>query len=179
MKRSLSVPVLLVFVVIAFACQPPPSGLTDAQKAAIADSAKTVAKDVARGIQNLDGPAVLARYSSAPDARFIENGFVYESYAAFKDSLYADFATFDSLSPQIDALDVVVLGAEAAAATESFHFTGKTKDGDYVDGQGVISIIVQQRAGRWQIVQSHESELPIAESDATPAPANQKPAKKM
>ena len=161
MKTSRSSLVVLAFAIIAFACQPPPAVLTDAQKATIADSAKAVAQDVARGLQKLDGPAVFARCSSDPDARYLENGFLYSSYGAFKDSLYADFTTLDSLSTQIDALNVVVLGAEAAVITESFQFTAMTKTGEEVEGKGVASMVVQLRAGRWQIVQSHESELNV------------------
>ena len=161
MKTSLSSLVVLSFVIIAFACHPQPSVLTDAQKSAIADSAKAVAQDVARGLQKLDGPAVLARCSSDIDARYVENGFVYSSYGAFKDSLFSDFSTLDSLSTQIDALEVVVLGAETSVVTESFQFTAITKAGEEVEGKGVASMVVQLRAGRWQIVQSHESELNV------------------
>jgi ketosteroid isomerase-like protein len=180
MKTSLSSLVFVAFVIIAFACQPQPSVLTDAQKAAIADSAKAVAQEVVRGVQNLNGAAVFARFSSDPDARYLENGFLYASYSAFKDSLYADFATLDSLSTQIDASDVVVLGAEAAVITESFHFTATTKAGEQVEGQGVASIVVQLRAGRWQIVHSHESELNVAELDTTlgPPPAAERSSRK-
>jgi hypothetical protein len=180
MKTSLSSVVFLAFVIIAFACQPQPSVLTDAQKAAIADSAKGVAQEVGRGIQTLNGAAVLARCSSDPDARYLENGFLYASYGAFKDSLYADYAMLSPVSYQIDVLDVVVLGSEAAAITESFHFTVKTKADEEVKGQGIASFVVQKREGRWQIIQWHESELNNTELEAAEAslPAKQEPAKK-
>jgi hypothetical protein len=165
---SLIVPALLI---TAIGCQPQPSALTDAQKAAIADSARAVVQDVVRGIHNLNGPAVFARISSDPDARFLENGFLYASYRAFKDSLFGDFPALDSLAIESDASDVVVLGAEAAVVTESFHFAATTKAGEDLEGQGVASIVVQLRAGRWQIVHSHESELNVAGVDTTFAPA--------
>jgi ketosteroid isomerase-like protein len=169
MKTSRSTFILLAFVIVAFACQPQPSALTDAQKAVIADSARAVVQDVVRGVQNLNAQAVFARFSSDPDARFLENGFLYASYSAFKDSLTGDLPTLDSLSAQIDASDVVVLGAEAAVVTESFHFMARTKAGEDLEGQGVASIVVQLRAGRWQIVHSHESELNVAVEDSTSA----------
>jgi ketosteroid isomerase-like protein len=128
-----------------------------------------VVQDVVRGVQNLNAQAVFARFSSDPDARFLENGFLYASYSAFKDSLTGDLPTLDSLSAQIDASDVVVLGAEAAVVTESFHFMARTKAGEDLEGQGVASIVVQLRAGRWQIVHSHESELNVAVEDSTSA----------
>jgi hypothetical protein len=180
MKTSLSSLVFLAFLIIAFACQPQPSVLTDSQKATIADSAKAVAQEVARGIQALNGAAVLARCSSDPDARFLENGFLYASYGAFRDSLLADYATLTPVSYQIDALDVVVLDADAAAITESFHFTVKTKAGEEVKGQGIATIVVQKRQGRWQIIQWHESELNNSELETAEAdlPAKVEPAKK-
>jgi hypothetical protein len=169
MKTSLSGLVIFVLVIFAFACQPQPTVLTDAQKAAITDSAKSVAQDVARGVQTLNGAAVLARCSSDPDARYLENGFLYSSYGAFKDSLYADYAELSPVSHKIDMLDVVVLSADAAAITESFHFTVKTKAGDEVKGQGIASIVVQKREGRWQIIQWHESELSNSELETAEA----------
>jgi hypothetical protein len=169
--RRLSL-VILAFAIIAFACQPQPSTLTDAQKAAIADSAKSVAQEVARGVETLNGAAVLARCSADPDARYLENGFLYASFGAFKDSLYADYATLEPVSYQIDAMDVVVLGVEAAAITESFHFTVKTKAGEEVKGQGIASLVAQKRQGRWQIIQWHESELDNSELEAALASPN-------
>jgi hypothetical protein len=170
MKTFFSSFVVLALVIIAFGCQSQQSPLTDAQKAAIADSARAVVQDVVKGVQSLNGPAAFARISSDPDARFLENGFLYASYSAFKDSLYGDFPTLDSLSVHSDVSDVVVLGAEAAVVTQSFHFTATTKAGEDLEGQGVASIVVQLRAGRWQIVQTHESELNVAEQDTTMAP---------
>ena len=179
MKTSLSNLIVFALVIIAFACQSQPPALTDAQKTAVADSARTVIQDVMKGVQNLNGPAVFARISSDPDARFLENGFLYASYDAFKDSLYGDLPTLDSLSIQSVATDVVV-PPEAAVVTESFRFTAATKAGEDLEGQGVASIVVQLRAGRWQIVHSHESELNVAEMDTTfaPAPAAEKSSRK-
>jgi hypothetical protein len=171
MRSILSTLFVLALVFIASGCQPQPSALTDVQKAAITDSAKAVVQEVLNGIQNLNGTGVFARISSDPDARFLENGFLYASYGAFKDSLTGDLPTLDSLSIQPVASDVVVLGAEAAVVTESFRFTAATKAGEDLEGQGVASIVVQLRAGRWQIVHSHESELNMAEMDTTLAPA--------
>jgi uncharacterized protein (TIGR02246 family) len=180
MKTPLYSLLFITFVFIAFACQPQPSALTDAQKGVIADSAKAVAQQVAGGIQALDGAAVMARFSSDPDARFLENGFLYASYSAFKDSLVADFATLSTVSYQIDASNVVVLGADAAVITESFHFSVKPKTDEEVKGQGIASLVVQMRNGRWQIIQWHESELSPSDTEETMSSptAKEGPAKK-
>jgi ketosteroid isomerase-like protein len=94
--------------------------------------------------------------------------------------LFADYAELSPVSYKTDVLDVVVLGADAAAITQSFHFTVKTKAGEEVKGQGISSIVVQKREGRWQIIQWHESELNNSELEAAEAslPAAQEPAKK-
>ena len=180
MKRSLSGVVLLGLVILGYGCQPQPSVLTDSQKAAVADSAKAVAHEVARGVQTLNATAVLARCSSDPDARFLENGFLYSSYAAFRDTLHADYATLSPVSYQIDGMDVVVLDADAAAVTEWFHFAVQTKAGEEVKGQGIASMVVQKRQGRWQVIQWHESELNNSELETAEAglPAKVAPAKK-
>ena len=83
MKSFLSSLIILAPVIIASGCQPQPLALTDVQKAAIADSARAVVQDVVKGVQNLNGPGVFVRISSDPDARFLENGFLYASYGAF------------------------------------------------------------------------------------------------
>jgi len=124
--------------------------------------------------QKLSGAAFIERFSSDPDARYVENGVLYcslDSLKAFADNFYG---LLESLTNPIDALDVVVLGAESAVVTAPFHFTVKTKAGKEINGQGVFSAVVQLRAGRWQIVQSHESELNLAELMAAMAPPEPK-----
>jgi ketosteroid isomerase-like protein len=79
-----------------------------------------------------------------------------------------------SLTPQVDAFDIVVLGSEATVVTAPFHFSIKTKVGKEIKSQGVYSAVVQLRAGRWRVVQSHESELNIAELMAAMAPPKPK-----
>ena len=71
---------------------------------------------------------------------------------------YVDLApTLESLQNTLDAMDVLVLGPDAASVTAPFHFTFKPKGRPEYKAQGVFSVIVQRRAGSWKIVQSHES----------------------
>jgi hypothetical protein len=174
MKTSLLSLGIFAFALLAFSCQPQPAALTDAQKAAIADSAKTVVQEVFRGAQKLSGAAFIRHFSSDPGARYVENGVLFRSLDSLKASADNLYGMLESLTNPIDALDVVVLGAEAAAVTAPFNFTAKTKAGKEVNGQGVFSAVVQLRAGRWLIVQSHESELNLAELMAAMAPPKSK-----
>ena len=173
MKTSLTVGIL-VLALLAFSCQPQSAALTDAQKSAIADSVKAVVQEVFIGAQKLSGAAFIHRFSSDPDARFVENGVLYSSPDSVKAGADNLYGMLQSLANPIDAFDVVVLGAEAASVTAPFHFTVKTKAGKDVKGQGVFSAVVQFRAGRWQIVQSHESELNLAQVMADMAPPKPK-----
>jgi hypothetical protein len=174
MKTSLLDLAILVLVLLAFSCQPQPTVLTDAQKAAIADSAKAVVQDHFAGAQKLTGKAFFQSYSSDPDVRYVENGVLYPSLASAKASVDSSYGMLESLTPGVDTFDVVVLGPEAAAVTAPFHFTLKTKAGKEAKGQGVFSAVVQLRAGRWQIVLSHESEVNLAELMAAMAPPKPK-----
>ena len=174
MKTSLLNLGILVMVLLAFSCQPQPAVLTDAQKAAIADSAKAVVQDVFTGAQKLSGEAFFHSYSSDPDVRYVENGVLYPSLDSAKASADSFYGMLESLTPRVDAFDVVVLGPEAAVVTAPFHFTLKTKAGKEVKGQGVYSAVVQLRGGQWQIVQSHESELNLADVIAAMAPPKSK-----
>lgn len=175
MKTSVIILVVLVLALFACSCQPQQATITDAQKAAIADSAKTVVQEVFRGAQKLKGSAFFDRYLPDPDVRYVENGVLYpsslDSLKAFADSFYG---MLESLTNSIDSLNVVVLGAEASAVTVTFHFTVKTKVGKQISGQGIFTAAMQFRSGRWLIVQSHESEINFAELMAEIAPPQSK-----
>lgn len=89
MKSSLFGLILVIFAVFGFSCQPQPATLTEAQKAAIADSAKTVVQLMLTNANKLDFVAYFDHYSADPDARYIENGSVRPSLDTVKKA-YAD-----------------------------------------------------------------------------------------
>jgi len=170
MKTSLLSIAIFMLALLAVSCQPQPVALTDAQKAAIADSAKAVVQDAFTGAQKLSGAAFIHPYSSDPDVRYVENGVLFPSLDSVKASGESFYGMLESLTNPIDAFDVVVLGPQAAVVTAPFHFSAKTKAGKEVKGEGVYSAVVQLRAGQWQIVQSHESELNLADVMTAMAP---------
>ncbi len=163
MKTSFSGAVLLVLAFLAFSCQPQPTVLTDAQKAAVADSVKILVQDAFAGAQELSGADFLHPYSSDPDVRYVENGVLYPSLDTVRVIGDMVYGMLESLTNQIDAFDIVVLAPDAAVVTVPFRFTIKTKAGKEISSQGVYSAVAQRRSGMWQIVQSHESWRNVAE----------------
>jgi hypothetical protein len=156
MKTPLFALTLLAFAILAFSCQPQPTTLTEAQKAAIADSAKAVVQLMLTNANKLDFVAYFNHYSPDPDGRYIENGSLYPSLEAMKKN-YADNLSFESLNNTPDTWDMIVLSSDAVVITMPFHFSFKPKGLPEYKAQGVWTGVVQRRSGKWAIVQSHES----------------------
>jgi hypothetical protein len=139
--------------------------LTDSEKAAIADSAKAVLRALNLGAERLSAAAFLARFSSDADMRLADAGALY-TLKEFEQVADQTYSGFESITIVVDSMTAIVLGPEAAAVTEAFHADCTTKDGSAVTFVGVISVVVQLRDGRWQILQYHESQQAPAEADA-------------
>jgi len=180
MKKSLLSLLFAGLAIFAFSCQPRSSALTDSQKAAIADSTKSLLRAVLTNSDKLDFAAALQFYSGDADARFIENGALFPSLDAMKKA-YADFAPIlESLKNNVDSWDIMVLGADAVSFTAPIHFSFKAKGRPQYNGQYVWSGIVQRRGGTWKLVQTHESWLNFEQAMAAimPLPTKQERSKK-
>lgn len=137
------------------ACAKPP--LTEQQKAALADSAKTIVRTMLANANKLDFASYFNDYSADADARYVENGALVASLDAFKKE-YADMAPMlDSLTNMVTTVDALVLGPDAIAITMPDPFTIKAKGRAAVKAEGVWTAIIQRRNGKLQIVQTHES----------------------
>lgn len=149
--------VLLLALGLPLACQSKPVVLSEAGRAAIADSVRAVVDNVFVSAARLDAAGLTRDFSTDPDARRAENGVLYlsvEQYRQMADSLYR---LVSSLTPKRQQVHVVVLGPDAAAVTVPFTFTFRSKRGRTGGGDAVWSAVVQRRGGRWQVIQSHES----------------------
>ncbi len=145
-------------VVVTFACSAPaPAPLTDARKAAIADSAKAFMQATMASADRLDWAGYLANFSPDADATYAEAGALYPSYAAYKQGYEALGPQFEKLQQNVDSYAAIVLSPDAVAATETYHFTIKMKQHPEISGTGVWTGVLQRRANGWRIVQSHES----------------------
>jgi len=157
MKASLFGLILVILAVFAFSCQPQPTTLSEAQKAAIADSAKAVVQLMLSHADKLEFEAYFSVYSTDADVRCVENGSLYPSLDAIKKAYAQMQPMFESLHNAPDAWNITVLGTDAVAITMPEHFTFKPKGLPEYKAQGVWSGIVQRRGGKWTIIQSHES----------------------
>lgn len=159
MKASCFGLMLAIFAVFAFSCQQQQTTLTEAQKAAIADSAKAVVQSMLSHADKLDFGAYFNVYSTDPDVRCVENGTLYPSLDTMKKG-YADLQPmFESLHNTPDAWHMTVLGADAVLITMPEHVTFKPKGLSEYKAQAVWSGVVQRRGGKWAIIQSHQSWL--------------------
>src|SRR5205814_4274087 len=79
----------------------------------------------------------------------------------------------ESMNIKPDAIDVMVLGPDAALVTSPFHMSVKPRGKPVYQTQGVWTGVVARRGGRWQTVSTHESVLHPDQMMAalTPAPA--------
>lgn len=166
--------VLTLLLGLCAACQAGSHDLSDAQRGAVADTARMIVQDVFNKSNRLDFMAALTSYSPDADARYIENGVLIPSFDALKKE-YAELGpTLDSLANTVDSLNVLVLATDAAAVTAPVHFRIKAKGRPAYTGQYVWSGIVQRRRGAWKIVQSHESWVNAQDVMAALAPPSTK-----
>ena len=161
MRTSLLCLGMLLTGLLTLSFQTQPVPLTDAQKAAISDSATAVIREFFRKEQELSTDWINL-YSTASDARYAEDGILSSALDSLRADSESSVALLESSTIVVDALDVVVLGPEAAAVMAPYHFTLKTKAGNATKGRAVFSAVVQRRANRWQIIHSHESHANIA-----------------
>ena len=167
----------IVGSVVLISCQQKPAPFTEEQKKQVADSAKQVVQYIITNANKLDFQTAMNVYSDDPDARYIENGTIFNSLADFRKA-YVEFGPMLEMLEQIpDRWDIMVLSRDAAMITIPFHFKVRGKGLQEYNGQYLWSAVVQKRNGKWTLVHSHESWLNFAEAMAAltpPAPKEKK-----
>jgi hypothetical protein len=164
---------LLVLASLA-ACDSGPAPLTEEERTAIADSAKTLVQGVFANVNNRNLEGAFAVYSSDADTRFVENGTT-KTLAKLKKDNVAFLARAERMKITPASMDVVVVGPEAALVSSNYRMSFTPNGRKPFSTTGAISFVVQRRNGAWQVVQSHESELNVAGIDKAIASAKAKP----
>jgi hypothetical protein len=159
-KYFFAVPLVILFCFTG-ACNKGQPALGDAERAAIADSAKAVIRGIWDAGKALDANGVCKYFTRDPDGRFVEDGQV-TPYEALLPGYVASYAALESLSVTPTALDAIVLARDSVALTAPCVFSFKTKAGAKFTGKTVLTLLVQQRNGVWQVVQSHVSHEDVA-----------------
>jgi ketosteroid isomerase-like protein len=111
----------------------------------------------ARLFARLDLNAAFRDYSAASDARYMDNGAVCPSLAAYKRANEQFGTILEYVRTTPDSLSTIVLAHDAVMVTAPWHAEMKAKRRPEHKGRGVSSLLVQRREGRWQIVHTHES----------------------
>lgn len=144
---------------IALACRSERGGLTESQKLAVRDSARSVVREVFDRANKLDFAGAFQAYSDDPDARYAESGFLYPSVDSLRKTYATLQPTLEMVENTVISWNVLVLGEDVAAMTLPVHLRIKAKGRQPYIGEYVWSGIVQRRAAGWKVVQSHESYL--------------------
>jgi uncharacterized protein (TIGR02246 family) len=154
---------LLLFACIALlgaSCQSSSAALSEADRTAIADSARQLARDFIAADHSKDPDRVVAFFSDSADVAIASNGALRPSRQAFREALVQLYGSTRSLDIQPDTTKVTVLGRDAAAVTQSYHYSRVASDGRRSGGIAVITYVCQRQGGRWKITHYHFSQRP-------------------
>ncbi len=155
------------FLTLVLGCQTKRQSSDPSDKNTAIDSAKIIAQKVLAYSDSLDFKKAFQYYSDDSDARYVENGQLYPSLQAVKDSYNQIAPTIEMLHNMVDNWNgVVALGDSAVLLTLPLHFDIQAKGRPEYHGQYVWSLVVQKRHDRWMVIQTHESWLNYAEAVA-------------
>jgi ketosteroid isomerase-like protein len=151
--------------------------LTDAQRAAIADTVKGLivsAYDLSKPGDAT--PRLMSLYPAAGQVISASGGQVVAS----RDSLQAEVRAFwENVGKNMrepkwtwGPMHVDVLSPDAAVLTTTYRVSHLTPRGDPHVIAGAWTAVFQRRDGKWVIVQEHLSDVPVAVPTAAPATVN-------
>jgi uncharacterized protein (TIGR02246 family) len=148
-------------VVLGMACQPPAqTGMTDAQRAAVADTVRRQTDAFIAAFNHMDPNEFIAQM--AINESFAESGRLYPSRDSVSGTVRTFVAGIRSLEVGWDQVQVTVLAPDAAVVTGTFHENFVDKAGKTTKLHGAWSGVYQRRDGKWGIVQAHESYVPAS-----------------
>ena len=165
MRHPMALVHALVAVLVLPACTPTataPPELTDAERAAIADSVGDQSEGWRSAAERLDVPGVLAHYSTAPGNALIRADKILVSREALGNELAANYATFRSrvVTPRDQRISVLTRDIVAEAGTGDWVDTDTT--GVVINEQYAFSRVWVREAGGWRIFHTYIDIRPVA-----------------
>lgn len=158
MSRSSLFP-LAALVILGAACQQPAqTGMTDAQRAAVADTVRRQTDAFIASFNRMDASVFIDQI--ATNEAFAETGALYPSRDSIIATVRGFVAGIRSLEVGWDQVHVTVLAPDAAVITGTFHESFVDKAGKATKLHGAWTGVYQRRDGKWGIVQGHESYTP-------------------
>jgi len=107
--------ILIAAALILAACGPSRDApITDAERAAIADTVLTLWDQTLAGIEEANADKAYRLFSDRPDAWYIRDGFLYPSIGTAEREYAEGFKVISGQRREIDTLAVTVLGPSAA-----------------------------------------------------------------
>lgn len=151
----------LLLVLTAAACRPQTGSelpLTAAERAAIADSAVAVLREVFDDVHRLDGVAAAARYAALPEVVHVEDTVVLDGRDAIQQSFSAAIGSTTAIdSAAIDHARTIVLDRQTVVVVAPFQEIITLPDKKRYLDRGVWSNVVVRRPEGWRILAGHVS----------------------
>lgn len=144
--------------ILCAACSTPAPDLTDADRAALADSVRTFAANMVATIDGHDVDGFIAYHRDGPD-------FAWATFGAMTplDSHHVSMKAYfpseqgKNVHFRLGESKVHVISRDAAVLTGIIHSTNVDSAGNPTTGHEAWSIVVQRFDGAWKVVQAHES----------------------
>ncbi len=150
---------VLFCLAAVWACQPSaPAVLTDAEKAAIADSARQIVDSAFAAVVRVDAPGLMRHFIVGPEATFSADGMIipgHDSIASYFRTAFAGWRSVDSAS--LSNVRAAVLSRDAAVVTLNYRERVTDTTAKQFWNAGAWSSTVARRDGSWKIVDAHAS----------------------
>lgn len=165
---------ILLFCVLSItiqSCQNQENELTEAQEKTMIAAARATVEKVFNCSNNMDFVKGLDFYANDSNSYYISDGALL-SLDDLKASYKQIGPSVEVLHNTIEAWNTKIISKDAVSFTLPVRLTLKLKGIPEYTGQLVWTAIVQKRANKWMIVQSHESWLNCAEVAAALTPVS-------
>ena len=131
--------------------------LTDAERAALADSIRQFANEMVVTIDGHDVDGFIDYHWRHPDFTWASSGSItpLDSHHVSMKEYFPGVGK--NVHFKLGDSRVHVLSRDAAVATSIIHSTNIDDDGEPTTGHEAWSIVVQRIGGEWKVVQAHES----------------------
>lgn len=154
--------VLAPLLILAGGCaQPGAPALTDAQRAAIADTVRQHAAALYEDENRRSAEVFVAQMADGPDLfTYASTGRVFWAKDSLAKAARTRVASLRALTYTLRDARVLVLGPDAAVLTGSYGEAATDSTGKELAFNDAWTAVYQRRDGKWQIVHGHFSRSP-------------------
>jgi uncharacterized protein (TIGR02246 family) len=145
-------------MIVFIACQPAEQRMTEAQRAAIADTVRALTNEVMAAFDQIDVDRAFSYYSDAEDAGYAEGGKLY-SFEALVAQYRAIYAGLRDQKGELRESKTTVLVPDAAVLTAGGAYSMTDTTENTFGGQFAWTLVWVRRDGKWKILHSHASEV--------------------